>query len=98
MIEMPDTPAAVLASVREFRSVEDAAARRQLLLAVSWASMHSVDSLADAAHLWERSYGDTGVAVAGSGAPLVAEFSVASSRWPSSRPRWACRRMRGGCT
>ena len=39
--------------------------------------MHSVDSLADAAHLWERSYGDTGVPVAGPGAPLVAEFSVA---------------------
>ena len=27
--------------------------------------------------LWERSYGDTGVPVAGPGAPLVAEFSVA---------------------
>ena len=39
--------------------------------------MHSVDSLTDAAHLWERSYGDTGVPVAGPGAPLVAEFSVA---------------------
>ncbi len=39
--------------------------------------MHSVDCLADAAHLWDRDYGDTGVPVAGPGAPLVAEFCVA---------------------
>ena len=72
-----DTPAGVLAAVRERRSVADRAEAEQLRLAVEWAAMHSVDSLADAAHLWERSCGDTGVPVAGPGAPLVAEFAVA---------------------
>jgi hypothetical protein len=72
-----DTPAGVLAAARERRSVADRAEAEQLRLAVAWAAMHSVDSLADAAHLWERSYGDTVVPVAGPGAPLVAEFSVA---------------------
>ncbi len=76
-ITNPDSPSAVLSEVREFRSMEDAAATRQLRLAVDWAAMHSVDSLADAAHLWAERYGDTGVPVAGLGAPLVAEFCVA---------------------
>ena len=72
-----DTPAGVLAFARSQRATADLAEARQLQAAVAWAAMHSVDSLADAAHLWERSYGDTGVPVAGPGAPLVAEFSVA---------------------
>ena len=36
--------------------------------------MHSVDSLAEAATVWD--HGETGIPVAGPGAPLVAEFSV----------------------
>ena len=36
--------------------------------------MHSVDSLAEAATVWD--HGETGLPVAGPGAPLVAEFSV----------------------
>ncbi len=36
--------------------------------------MHSVDSLAEAATVWD--HGETGMPVAGPGAPLVAEFSV----------------------
>ena len=36
--------------------------------------MHSVDSLAEAATVWDR--GETGMPVAGPGAPLVGEFSV----------------------
>ena len=39
--------------------------------------MHSVDSIDQAATVWDRTYGDTGITVAGPGAPLVAEFSVA---------------------
>ena len=72
-----DTPAGLLTFARSERATADLAEARQLQAAVAWAAMHSVDSLADAAHLWERSYGDTGVPVAGPGAPLVAEFSVA---------------------
>ena len=67
-----DTPAGVLAAVRAQAATADAAEARKLRLAVEWAAMHSVDSLADDAHLWERSYGDTGIPVAGPGAPLVA--------------------------
>ncbi len=76
-ISSPDSPSAVLAAVRSARRVEDAEAARQLRLAVDWAAMHSVDSLADAATVWDRDYGDTGVPVAGPEAPLVAEFCVA---------------------
>ncbi len=76
-ISSPEAPSAVLAAVRSARRVEDAEAARQLRLAVDWAAMHSVDSLADAATVWDRDYGDTGVPVAGPGAPLVAEFCVA---------------------
>ena len=73
-----DTPAGVLAAVRSASAAAaDAAEARQLQAAVAWAAMHSADSLADAATVWDRDYGDTGIPVAGPGAPLVAEFSVA---------------------
>ena len=38
--------------------------------------MHSVDSIEDAATIGEGRYGDTGMPVAGEGAPLVAEFAI----------------------
>ena len=72
-----DSAVAVLAAVRSSRSVADAEEARLLRLAVSWVGMHSVDSIDDAATVWDRTYGDTGITVAGPGAPLVAEFSVA---------------------
>ncbi len=46
-----------------------------LQAAVAWAAMHSVDSIDDAATIVGR-YGDTGMPVAGEGAPLVAEFAI----------------------
>ena len=72
-----DSAAAVLGSVRDRRAVADRAEADLLQLAVSWVAMHSVDSIDDAATVWDRTYGDTGITVAGPGAPLVAEFSVA---------------------
>jgi len=69
-----DTAAAVLAAVREDRALVDAGEARMLQAAVAWAAMHSVDSLAAAATVWE--HGETGVPVAGPGAPLVGEFCV----------------------
>src|SRR5687768_1411206 len=69
-----DTAAAVLASVRQDRVLVDAGEARMLQAAVAWAAMHSVDSLAEAATVWD--HGDTGMPVAGPGAPLVGEFSV----------------------
>ena len=52
----------------------DAAEASKLQAAVAWAAMHSVDSLAEAATVWD--HGETGMPVAGPGAPLVGEFSV----------------------
>ena len=72
-----DSAAAVLGLVRDRRAVADRAEAELLQAAVSWVGMHSVDSIHDAATVWDRSYGDTGITVAGPGAPLVAEFSVA---------------------
>ena len=68
-----DTAAAVLTAVREDTALADAAEARKLQRAVAWAAMHSVDSLAEAATV---DHGETGIPVAGPGAPLVAEFSV----------------------
>ena len=72
-----DTAAAVLGFVRDRRAVADRAEADLLQAAVSWVAMHSVDSIDQAATVWDRTYGDTGITVAGPGAPLVAEFSVA---------------------
>src|SRR5215213_8113602 len=69
-----DTAAAVLAAVREDRCLVDAGEARMLRAAVTWAAMHSVDSLDQAATVWD--HGETGLPVAGPGAPLVGEFSV----------------------
>src|SRR5688500_13377156 len=71
-----DTAAAVLAAVRQDRCLVDAGEARMLQAAVTWAGVHPVDSLDQAATVWDRHYGETGVPVAGPGAPLVAEFSV----------------------
>ncbi len=72
-----DTAAAVLDFARDRRGTADRAEADLLQAAVTWAAMHSVDSITDAATIWDRRYGDTGITVAGPGAPLVAEFSVA---------------------
>ena len=72
-----DPAAAVLGLVRDRRAVADRAEAELLQAAVSWVAMHSVDSIDQAATVWDRTYGDTGITVAGPGAPLVAEFSVA---------------------
>ena len=69
-----DSAAAVLAAVREDRAVVDAGEAEMLQAAVAWAAMHSVDSLDAAATV--RDHGETGVPVAGPGAPLVGEFCV----------------------
>ena len=64
-----DTAAAVLEFARVRTATADRAEAEKLQAAVVWAAMHSVDSLADAATVWDR--GETGLPVAGPGAPLV---------------------------
>ncbi|GAB3765381.1 hypothetical protein FB382_002124 [Nocardioides ginsengisegetis] len=73
----PETPAEVLAAARAEKQVAQAAECRLLELAAEWAAMHSTASIDDAATHWAAGFGDTGIAVAGPGAPLVAEFCVA---------------------
>jgi hypothetical protein len=72
--------AAVLAAARRARATENAAAAEVLVQVVAWARLHEVTDLDDAATWWvgSRDLGqDTGIPLAGSGAPLVSEFAVA---------------------
>ena len=74
---LPDAPSDVLALARERRAEADRAEADLMQLAVQWAIQHPAESVADAETLRFRGFGDTGVPVAGPGAPLVAEFSLA---------------------
>jgi len=69
--------AAVLAAARAARREANAAETRVLVAALEWARLHEVDDLDDAA-TWPAGHGqDTGIPLAGDGAPLVSEFAVA---------------------
>ena len=76
-VEVPDTASGVLAFAREQRAAADRAERRLLEAAVQWAVIHPAETLDDAETFRLRSGGESGVPLAGPGAPLVAEFSVA---------------------
>src|SRR6187431_1463787 len=69
-----DTAAAVLEFARARTAAADRAEAEKLQAAVAWAGMHSVDSLDEAATVWD--HGETGMPVAGPGAPLIGEFAV----------------------
>ena len=75
--ELPDTASGVLAAVRAEAVAADRAEARKLQLAVQWAVIHPAETLDDAETFRLRSSGDTGIPVAGPGAPLVAEFAIA---------------------
>src|SRR5690349_17127439 len=70
-----DTAAAVLAFARDRRAAADTAEADLLQAACTWADLHPAESIHDAALL--SRYGEQPLAVAGPGAPLVAEFCVA---------------------
>src|SRR6188472_3656720 len=70
-----DTASAVLEQARADRAAADAAEARLLAHACAWADLHPVESIHEAALL--SRHGDQPLAVAGPGAPLVAEFCVA---------------------
>src|SRR3954469_24337827 len=69
--------AAVLASARRARAQANAAETQVLVDAVEWARLHEVADLDDAATLWAGRGVDTGIPIAGEGAPLIGEFAVA---------------------
>jgi len=72
--------AQVLGFVRDRQAAEDRAARDVLVAAAVWAEQHPPESIEDAATWKVRGLGaviDTGVPLAGPGAPMVAEFAIA---------------------
>ena len=69
--------AAVLAAARAARKAENTAAAQVLEQAVEWARLHEVTDLDDAATIWAGRGVDTGIPIAGEGAPLIGEFAVA---------------------
>src|SRR3954454_15464873 len=69
--------AAVLAAARAARRAENAAAAQVLAQAVEWAHLHPVTDLHDASTVLVERGQDTGIPIAGDGAPLVSEFAVA---------------------
>src|ERR1700750_227747 len=72
----PDSPAGVLAAARGERRAADAAEARLLQLAVDWAAMHPAESIHEPATHTLRGFGQTELALAGEGAPTVAEYAV----------------------
>ena len=72
----PETPAGLLAYARERRRTADRAETELLQAACWWADLHPAESLDDAATIGDC-YADTSLPLAGEGAPLVTEFSIA---------------------
>src|SRR3954463_15384601 len=69
--------AAVLASARRARATANAAEARVLADAVAWAHLHQVTDPDEASTVLVEHGHDTGIPIAGQGAPLVSEFAVA---------------------
>lgn len=69
------TAAAVLARVRRDRAAEFDHAARVLESAVAWAALHPADETG-AMPTQQAAWGETGLAIAGEGAPVVAEFCL----------------------
>ena len=67
----PDSGCGVLLGLRDARVRVEVAEPDKLQLAVTWAAMHSTDTLIGPAASWEQE-----LPVAGEGAPSVAEFCV----------------------
>src|SRR5689334_21706975 len=67
---------AVLGSIRQARAEANAAEARVLAHVLQWAHLHVVSDLVDAATMVTGNGRDTGIPLAGEGAPLVSEFAV----------------------
>jgi hypothetical protein len=67
-----DAPAGVLAGLRDHRAAAEAHEVAILEAAAAWADLHPPESIHDAAYV-EGTEGE--VALAGEGAPLVAEYA-----------------------
>ncbi|MBA3783550.1 MAG: HNH endonuclease, partial [Nocardioides sp.] len=74
--ELPDTASAVLAFARSSRAAADREEANLLVAACEWADLHPASSVDDAAAFMIPG-SEHEEPVAGSGAPLVAEFCIA---------------------
>ena len=92
---LPETPAGLLGFARRRRAEADRAEADLLRAAVGWAVLHPAESVHEAETIHLRSFGDTGIPVAGPGAPLVAEFSVAEFAAAIGLPTEAGKRYLG---
>jgi hypothetical protein len=72
----PDTATDVLAAARDRRRTADLAEADLCQLAVQWAVLHPADSIHDPATYVVRGYGETEMALAGEGAPRIAEYAI----------------------
>ena len=72
----PDTAAVVLSAARDRRRTADLAEAELLALAVEWAVIHPAESIHEPATHTLRGFGETDLAIAGEGAPTVAEYAV----------------------
>jgi 5-methylcytosine-specific restriction endonuclease McrA len=75
ILELED-PSSVLVFARSSQTDADRAQANLLTAAVTWAEQHPPESIHDAA-TWVCGGADTGLPLAGPGAPLVAEFCIA---------------------
>ena len=71
-----DSAREVLVFARESQAAANRAQADLLVAAVTWAEQHPPESIDEAA-TWITPGGDTGLTLAGEGAPLVAEFCIA---------------------
>src|SRR5689334_24592907 len=71
-----ESAAGVLCAARERRRAADRAEADLLELAVEWAVMHPVESIHEPVTHTLRGFGQTDLALAGEGAPTVAEYAV----------------------
>jgi hypothetical protein len=74
---VPDSARSVLAAARDRRRTANVAEAELLALAVQWAVLHPAESVEESETHTLHGFGQTDLAIAGPGAPTVAEFSVA---------------------
>src|SRR3954463_6512371 len=87
--------AAVLASARRARAAANAAEAQVLADAVAWAHLHQVTHPDQASTVLVEHGHDTGIPIAGQGAPLVSEFAVAEFASALGLPAGAGRNLVG---
>ncbi len=86
------SPGDVLVFARERHAAANRAQADLLLAAVTWAEQHPPESIGEAA-TWITAAGDTGLPLAGEGAPLVSEFCIAEFALAIGRSTDAGRRV-----